>query len=177
MLRTLTALAACTLIAFAFLACGDDDGSPARSGTPSGAVITDAPETATPDGGSGDDDGDDDGKTPGPQTTDSASEPPATAPGETPTVPPPATQGTPAVQPPDEDAFLAQFQGQSIIQETCTFDPSTVLTDCGSFGLYAIDPPIVGQDISCALLIVEDTPRAVRCSSVEPQQVKTYEIQ
>jgi hypothetical protein len=100
----------------------------------------------------------------------------ATAPGEIPTAPPVAVVGTPAVEPSDQAAFLAQFQGVQTDLQSCSYNPGTALADCSGV-LYAIDAPIVGQDIQCTLWLVSGTPRALACSSQEPQQTKYYQVQ
>ena len=157
----------CALVALA-IACGDDGNA---TPTPTRiAVITGGPETVTPAPGSPDH------KTAPPSQTAPASGAAETPEGATPTPPPPAAEGTPAVAPANEAVFLAQFQGQTITQETCVYNPATVLTDCAAYGIYAIDPPIAGQDVNCTLLLVSGVARAVQCTTVEPQQSKTYEI-
>ncbi len=100
----------------------------------------------------------------------------ATAPGEIPAAPPVAVVGTPAVEPGDQAAFLAQFQGVQTDLQSCSYNPGTALADCSSVQ-YAIDLPIVGQDVQCTLWLVSGTPRALACSSQEPQQTKYYEVQ
>jgi hypothetical protein len=100
----------------------------------------------------------------------------ATAPGAIPTAPPVAVVGTPAVEPGDQAAFLARFQGVQTNLQSCSYNPGTALADC-SGTQYAIDPPIVGQAIQCTLWLVSATPRALACSSQEPPQTKYYEVQ
>jgi hypothetical protein len=100
----------------------------------------------------------------------------ATAPGEIPTAPPVAAVGTPAVEPSDQAAFLAQFQGVQTDLQSCSYNPGTALADCSGVQ-YALDLPIVGQDIQCALWLVGGAPRALACGSQEPQQTKYYEVQ
>ncbi len=78
--------------------------------------------------------------------------------------------------PADAAAFLAQFQGKLVTQEPCLYNPASVTTDCSARGIFAIDPPITGQDIGCSLLIIEGTPRAIQCQSQEPLQTTVYEI-
>jgi hypothetical protein len=174
MLRAFLA-ATVTLTAAALLACGDDDAdsspTPTATRTAAGSPTEteQAVETSTPDNGA---------KTPEPtDETAGPTSPAATAPGEVPTTPPTAASGTPAVRPADEQAFLAQFQGQDIQFVECTYDFSSRLVDCPGYGLYAIDPPIVGQDVTCSTWVLGGAARAVQCSSVEPQQTIYYEIQ
>jgi hypothetical protein len=60
--------------------------------------------------------------------------------------------------------------------QTCEHTPGTAIVNCSGV-LYAIDPPIVGQDVQCSLWLVAGTPRALGCSSAEPVQTTYYEIQ
>ena len=168
--RTLLALIFALLVFAA--ACGGDDSG---TSTPTHTGASESP-TATESGGASASPGND-GKTPGTDGSPGATSPGATAPGEVPTPGPTAPGGTPAVAPADESAFLAQFQGQPIDSVNCAYNPSTALTNCGDHGLYSIDPPIVGQDTQCTLLIVNGTPRVVQCHTVDPLQTRNYEIQ
>jgi hypothetical protein len=150
------------------LACGGDDGNdsePTRTRTVTATTpTTGTPTTATPTPGA-------DQKTPG---TDGES--PIQTSGAT--APPPAGQGTPAVEPADTLAYLAQFQGSPDIgEEACTYTPSTRLTDCGVRGLYSVRPPLGGQDVSCFITLVGGTPEFIRCTSAEPSETKWYDVQ
>ena len=132
-------------------ACGGDDDSestatptrgPAASQTSGSASPTDGdlkspPADETPDGG-------DSTVTPdaGPQPT-------------------PAPVGTPAVAPADQTAYLDQFKGKNITQETCAYNPTTFVVDCPDRGKFAIDPTLSGQDISCTIGIVEGNPEYI----------------
>lgn len=165
-----------TLAVFCFLAlalavaCGDDDDA---SGSPTltpGARTTDAATPASTE--PGEDDGD---KTEGPTDVPGEETPGPTAPGDVPTAPPTASTGIPAVAPADQGAFAGQFQGQVSEQETCTYNPTTALVSCPSAD-YAIDPPIVGQDITCNVWIVSGVRELVQCTSLEPTQTTYYEI-
>lgn len=169
-LRLALVLGALTIV-LAFAACGDDDDKPSGSAIP---ASTTPATTGEPGGDSPTPVDTSDGKTetPGPGTQTVV----PTAPGEVPTPPPTASEGTPAIKPDDEAAFLARFEGAEITFVTCVYNPSTALTDCGDNGKYAIDPPIVGQDITCELWIVEGESRAIQCRSVEPAQTVNYEI-
>jgi len=174
MLRTLALFP----IAFVLIvaACGGDDDDGATPFPTGGAGS--ATETALPDGD--DDDGETplDEKTPGPDETSNDNQTPApTAPGEVPTAPPTASEGTPAIAPASEAEFIAQFAGLDVQIETCAYNPATALTNCPGSGLYAIDPPIVGQDTQCDIWLVDATPRAIQCRSADPIQTVTYEIQ
>ena len=116
-------------------------------------------------------------KTPEKQApTAEPSEAPTPTPGPPTERPTPAAIGIPAVAPADSAAFLAQFQGKTVVAEPCIYNPANVTTNCPGRGLYAIDPPITGQDITCSLLVVDGTPRAIQCQSQEPLQTKIYEI-
>jgi hypothetical protein len=160
-MRALAVVSALTLAAF-FVACG---GGSSSTSTPTTSAHTLAPAitTTSPQLKS---------STP-PVATNSVA---ATAPGGIPTAPPVAAVGTPAVEPSDQAAFLAQFQGVQTDLQSCAYNPATALADCSSVQ-YAIDPPIVGQDVQCTLWLVSGTPRALACSSQEPQQTKYYEVQ
>ena len=161
-------LLACVLLfGGLILACGDDDNgdddgdaTPTRSSTASRTVT---PSPTNPDE-----------KTPGPdETPDGGNETPVDA-G---TPPPPAEEGTPAVEPPDLTAFLSQFLGRAVGDEGCSYNPNTRLTDCGGRGLYAVNPPLVGQDVHCVVGIVDGNPEYIRCTSAEPVESKYYDIQ
>ena len=148
------------------LSCGGDDNTGA-SGTPkvlagtpavttAGATQTPADQKLTPAA---------DTATPG-TGTDTAAAPP----------PPTAAEGVAAVAPTDQQQFVASFQGQQLVEEPCSYKPSTRLTDCAGRGLFAVDPPLAGQDISCALLSVGTNAVAIRCTSQDPLQTLYYEI-
>jgi len=159
-------IAVLTALAVFALACGggDDDNQPsvsARTATPDGDG-----ETATP-GGDGDKD------TPEPEETTSGDGSPNTTQVRTLT---PAAEGTPAVAPQDQSAFLAQFADQTIDYADCVFNPSTAVTDC-SGDKYAVDPPLSGQDVNCQLGIVDGKAELIRCTSAEPLTTIYYDIQ
>jgi hypothetical protein len=163
-------LLACVLLAGLVLACGDDDddgqeSEPTRTRTVRAtASPTSATPTPTPTPGAEE-------KTPG-----TGEQSPIQTSGAT--APPPAAQGTPAVEPPDTVAYLAQFQGRPDIgEEACIYSPSTRLTDCVGRGLYSVRPPLGGQDVSCFLTIAGGTPEFIRCTSAEPSETKWYDIQ
>jgi hypothetical protein len=98
-----------------------------------------------------------------------------TAPGETPTAPPVASVGTPAAAPADQAAFSASFSGQQVDLRLCAYNPATAVVSCDGV-LYAIDPPMSGQDISCTLWLVSAEPRALACQAAEPPGAKYYKI-
>lgn len=150
------------LFAAAFVACGGGDKSTATP-TSTDTSATARTVTATPQGQ----------KTGTPnQKTPSVA---ATAPGETPTAPPVASVGTPAAAPADQAAFSASFSGQQVDLRECRYNPTIAIVKCDAV-LYAIDPPIVGQDITCTLWLVSGTPRALACQASEPPGTKYYEI-
>ena len=163
-------LASFCLVAISFslaaIACGDDDGS-APTATISSGQSTPAASTTTPPG---------DNKTEGPSESPGDATTAPTAPGDVPTAPPTASEGTPAVAPADEGAFVGQFFGLPIDQEGCTYDPATALVTCAERGLYAIDPTIVGQDISCSIWIVSGEPELIQCTTIQPGHTTYYEI-
>lgn len=155
--KSLPVLAAVLAPALLILACAGDGGpattaNPSPGGTstaqPSPTAIQQSSPTATI------------GQTPTPE--------PATP---TPTAQPESTP-IPAIAPAD----LTQYQGQTINLEECLFDPRTSLATCPGRGTYAPEPPIIGEDISCSILIVEDRPIALQCRSQQPQQAITYAI-
>jgi hypothetical protein len=161
-MRAFAVASVLTLAAF-FAACG---GGSSSTNTPTTSVHTLAPAivattSAQPK------------SPPPPAATNSVA---ATAPGAIPTAPPVAVVGTPAVEPSDQAAFLARFQGVQTDLQSCSYNPGTALADCSGIQ-YAINPPIVGQAIQCTLWQVSATPRALACSSQEPAQTKYYEVQ
>ncbi len=148
------------------IACGgDDDASPTPTITP--APSSPAASTTAPAGGQ---------KTEGPSESPVDVTAAPTAPGDVPTAPPTASEGTPAVAPDDQGAFVGQFLGHQIYPEACTYDPAAALVTCSERGLYAIDPPIVGQDISCDIWIVSGAATAIQCTTSQPLETTYYEI-
>jgi len=99
----------------------------------------------------------------------------ATAPGETPSPPPVAPQGTPAVAPEQQAAFVSQFRNLETDLTACSYNPGTAIADCTGV-TYALNPPVVGQDVQCTLWTVGSTPRALACTTVEPAQTIYFEI-
>lgn len=99
----------------------------------------------------------------------------ATAPGETPRAPPVAPEGTPAVAPDQQDAFVAQFRDIQTGLTGCSYNPGTAIADCTGV-LYALNPPVVGQDVQCTLWTVDGAPRALACTTVEPAATTYFEI-
>lgn len=99
-----------------------------------------------------------------------------TAPGDTPTAPPVSVQGTPAAAPADQAGFAAQFAGHDVSFGDCLYRPTTGVATCAGV-LYALDPPLVGQDITCQLWIVDGSPKALACSAVQPQGTTYYEVE
>jgi hypothetical protein len=160
-MRPALALTAALLIA-AFVACGGGDKSTATP-TSTGASATARTVTATPQGQKT--------GTPNQQTPSVA----VTAPGETPTAPPVASVGTPAAAPADQAAFAASFSGQQVDLRNCAYNPTTAIVNCDGV-LYAIDPPMAGQDVSCTLWLISATPRALGCQAAEPPGAKYYKI-
>ena len=95
---------------------------------------------------------------------------------ETPTPPTAAEEGIRATLVEDQTGYLMQFNGRNLQEESCLYSPVTRITDCGGTK-YAIDPPIVGQDIDCFRGVVDGQPKYIRCQSAEPQQSLVYQIQ
>jgi len=98
--------------------------------------------------------------------------PTATPAAGTPTLTP-----IPVVTPVNLAAFLAQYPNRTVASEECPYNPRTAIADCGQQGLYALDPPINGQDISCTPIIADGRPVGLICSSQEPLQTLYYVIQ
>ena len=168
MLRLAPVYFAAVAFSLAVFACGgDDDATPTPAVTITAAASSPAASTTAPA---------DDQKTEGPSESPAGATAAATAPGEVPTAPPTASEGTPAVAPDDQGAFVGQFEGQPIDFEGCSYDPNTALVTCAGRGLYAIDPPIVGQDISCNIWIVSGAAKLIQCTSLEPLDTTYYEI-
>jgi hypothetical protein len=151
------------LLTALFIACGgDSDSTP----TPvSSATIGPAGQTTAP--------GSTSAKTATPlQATASVA---ATAPGETPSTPPVSAEGTPAIAPLQQGAFVAQFRDSQIDLTACSYNPGSGIADCAGV-LYALDPPVVGQDVQCTLWEVDGVPRALACTTVEPAATTYFEI-
>ena len=85
---------------------------------------------------------------------------------------PPGNRITP---PSSLDEFLDQYVDEEIIEERCTYDPGDATVDCGDIP-YQTDPPPADDDAQCAVLLVNDEPIAVRCSSEEPLTIIYYAI-
>ncbi len=144
------------------LACNGDGGTPATPGaTPAETPTSEPAEVPTQQ----------------PPPTDIEE----TAISETPIIEPtavtpaasPIPMGTPAVAPAD----LSLFEGTATDREECFFNPRTALANCLDRGLYSVDPPLTGEDISCSILIFEEEPVVVFCRSQEPQNAVYYAIQ
>jgi hypothetical protein len=155
------------LIVATVTACGGGDEDEEATATPT-RTPTASRETRTPTATGGDE------KTPGPEDTPNGG---ATSTPDTGPEPTPASEGTRAVAPDDQTGFLAQFQGRDTVPESCTYDPTTYIVTCGERGRFAIDPPIVGQDVSCSIGIVDGNPEYVNCRSQEPLRAIYYDIQ
>lgn len=135
-------------------ACSDDD----DGGDNTSATATVAPGKETPPVS-------ETSLTPVPQSTD-----------VTPTPPPANHAGTPAAEPPDADEFIAKFQGQPVEFHACAYNPATALVNCAGFGIFGVNPPITGQDITCTLWEIDGKPVAIQCQSAEPLATRYYEI-
>ncbi len=163
MLRLASFCFVATVLSLVVISCGDDDDA---SPTPTISPAATTPAATAPD----------DSKTEGPSESPGDPTVAPTAPGDVPTAPPTASEGTPAVAPDDQGAFVGQFQGQPIDQESCSYDPTAALVSCPGHGLFAIDPPIVGQDISCSIWIVSGAAELIQCTSQQPLETTYYEI-
>lgn len=153
-----------TVVLLIGVACGGGNNSATSTGVPSPTLSSSASPAATLEQ-----------KTPiaGETTGPTPSAPAATV---TPR-PTPAAVGTPAVQPADTSSFVASFANKVVNYEDCQFNPATVVTDCGARGKYAVDPPLTGQDVACAIGIVDARPVFIRCSSAQPLTTRYYAIQ
>lgn len=174
-MRKLTiALLAALAVAVAAVACGDDDDGDGGETSPTVATST---RTARPSPTDGED------ATP---TNHGGDEKPATtanpddatpAPTEAGPQPTPAAEGIPATAIEDPAAFFStNYPGKPVNESQCIFSPVTYVVTCGS-DKYAPDPPLTGQDVACALLTIDKTPVAIRCTSQEPLLSIYYEIQ
>jgi hypothetical protein len=162
-LRLLFAPVLVSLIALT-LSCGGDDNGAGSSGTP--GVLVGTPGTSS--------------RTPADQKSTPAAEtatPGTRTEGAVATAPPTAAQGVAAVAPADQEQFVASFLGQQLVEVPCSYKPSTRLTDCAGRGLFAVDPPLAGEDISCALVSIGTNAVAIRCTSQDPLRTLYYEIQ
>jgi hypothetical protein len=148
------------------LACGgdDDEATPTPTRTPTASRITAAPSP----------NGDGDEKTPGSGESPDGEPTPTDGGGPQPTR---APEGTPAVAPADQTAYLAQFQGRNVVEEDCVYNPAAFVVTCPDRGRFAIDPPLQGQDVTCAMGIVDGNPEYIRCRSQQPLQAIYYDIQ
>jgi hypothetical protein len=148
------------------LACGDDDDDDDSDGTttptPAASRLTSTPRPT---------DGDE--KTPGPSEDPDGGE---ETPRDTSTPPPTATTGTPAPRIEDVSTFFAQFPTPPQDERQCAYNPSTRVIDCSDRGLYAPDPPPVGQDIQCFFMASGGNPAVVRCEIAEPQGAAYYDV-
>ncbi len=170
MLRFALIFLAAIVFSLAVIACGDDDATPTTSPTITVGASSPAAGTTAPA---------DDSKTEPPPESPAAVTAAPTAPGDIPTAPPTASEGTRAVAPDDEGLFIGQFFGQLVDTEACTYDPTTALVTCPGRGLYAIDPPVVGQDISCNIWLVTGVARVIQCTwlgSDNAARTTSYEI-
>ncbi len=146
-------------IALFAIACGDGDTKP----TDSPAATADSTQTPTATA---------DGKTPGPGETPGATPEPTTPP------PTPASVGTPAKAIDKVAEFLNKYKDKEITFEDCHYNPTTFVTDCGAkHGLFAIGPPLVGEDIACSIGLVEDKAEMIRCQVQEPLTSAYFDIQ
>ena len=84
---------------------------------------------------------------------------------------------TPVTTPANVREFLAQFVDETVIQEACTYREDLDQIDCGSLGRYGPNPPPTGEAIVCSVLLVEDQPVAVTCTTQEPRQLLYYAVE
>jgi len=172
MRKLIIALLATIAVAALAAACGDDDDGGTTTPTVSSGASASAKPSST--GNSNETPGNGDVKTPSNETPGEDETPEPTENGPQPT---PAAEGTPATLIEDPNGFFSSnYPGKSPTQSECAFSPVTYVVACGS-DKYAPAPPLRGQDVTCALLSVDDAPVAIRCNSQEPLQAIYYEIQ
>jgi hypothetical protein len=149
---------------FLLIACGGDDDGDA-TGTPTRTSTTQA-ETRTPES-TGDE------KTPGPDETPDGG---TATPVDTSTPPPTGIGGKAAPRVENVSDFFAQFRAPPEDERQCVYNPSTRLIDCSDRGVYAPDPPAVGQGIECYLMVTEANAVVVRCEIADPQGTAYYDV-
>jgi len=148
-------------LAFFFSACGgDDNGDATPTPTPTASRATGTPASTG------------DVKTPGPDESPDGAQTPAIT--ETP--PPTGVGSTPAPRVQDVSAFFAQFPSPPQDERQCVYNPSMRLIDCSDRGVWAPDPPPVGQDIQCFLMVVDGSPAVIRCEIADPQGSAYYDV-
>jgi hypothetical protein len=141
---------------------GDSTGTPTRTATPT-PRRTGTGDAASPTG---------DEKSPGPdESPDDGGTPVVSG-----TPPPTGVGGMPAPRVEDVSAFFAQFPSPPQDERSCVYNPSTRLIDCAGRGVYAPDPPPVGQGIECYLMTSDGNPVVVRCEVADPQATAYYDV-
>ncbi len=81
------------------------------------------------------------------------------------------------VTPPDSvTEFLNQYADEQINQVECTLDADAGQIACGENGLYSPDPAPPDPNAVCAVLLVNDEPIAVTCTSQTPLTANYYVI-
>ena len=155
-------------LALAVSACGGDDQGEGTSPTPTRtAVASRVPATPTPTSAGVDE------KTPGPAETPDGGQ---VTPGPADTPPPTATTGKRAPRVEDVPAFFAQFQNPPQDERQCVYNSGTRVIDCSVRGVYAPDPPPVGQGIECFFMMADGNPAAARCEIATPQSTAYYDV-
>ncbi len=166
MLLSRSLLACLLLLAGLVLACGGDDDDGDGDGNATPTRTTTASRTVTPSATSPDE------KTPGPdETPDGGSQTPV----DTATPPPTGVGGTPAPRIEDVSSFFPQLPSPPQDERLCPYNLGTRLIDCSDRGVYAPDPPPVGQGIECYLMVSGGNPAVLRCEIVEPQNTAYYD--
>jgi hypothetical protein len=79
-----------------------------------------------------------------------------------------------AVAPADQDAYRKSITGRGIVQETCAYDSDGGIADCGDRGLFALEPPPTGLDVSCVVGLSGSSPVFVLCTIA--RQPKFYQV-
>lgn len=145
-------------LALLALAC-DSDGGPATTPSPSPGQTPTTQPSPTPT------------QQPSPMAT--IEETPSTDTSSPTPTPMPTAMVIPAIGPTD----ITQLDITAPDFEDCLFDPRSTLATCPGRGTYAPDPPIIGEDISCSIVLIADQPILLLCRSEDPPQAIYYTIQ
>ena len=144
-------------LVWCLVGCGDDENSDSASPT---ATATGAATSAVPSPSvtQGDEKSTWPGDSPPPEPTSGNATPPPTA-----------TTGKRAPGVGDVSAFFAQFSGPPQDERQCIYNPGTRVIDCAVRGMFAPDPPPVGQGIECFFMAANGEPASIRCEIADPQ--------
>lgn len=90
--------------------------------------------------------------------------------------PNPTPSRTPITQLIDVDAFLDEHSQDEIVQAQCNLNTAAGLVDCRENGLYEPDPSLDDANTSCTVLLIDEQPVALSCTSLEPFDMTYYTI-